>query len=315
MEINEKILYSQLKALVELNQQTSIKGLVEVFVFNLKVIFPSKTILLISSHGPKAMNRLAFTDKNLMGVVDKLLQRIGNTQISSLPVNTLEPRTIIRQEEKSSWVQIPINTRIGVIGFLQIAGAHHEKNIFQAEMHIKTFTNQIILLSLNERDALTRLYNRESFNEKLSALLRPSSFQRKSDHYRQYVLAFVQADDIELQTDPVILDSLLLTTSRLISDTIREYDWAFRYDTHRFAIVLHECDLETARLALNRLNEKFTSFDFPMLGKVSFSMGYMELDKGLSVDECVAQTELALRHAQEDGGGLQLSNLDAASRD
>ena len=144
MDINEKILYSQLKALVELGNQTSIESLVDVFVFNLKVIFPSKTILLITSHGPKAMNRLAFSSKNLYGVVDRLLQRIGSLEMSSLPINTLDPKTIIKQEEKSSWVQIPLNTRIGVIGFLQIAGVHHEKSIFQAEMHIKTFINQII---------------------------------------------------------------------------------------------------------------------------------------------------------------------------
>jgi len=307
MDINEKILYSQLKALVELGNQTNIESLVDVFVFNLKVIFPSKTILLITSHGPKAMNRLAFSSKNLYGVVDRLLQRIGSLEMSSLPIYTLDPKTIIKQEEKSSWVQIPLNTRIGVIGFLQIAGVHHEKSIFQAEMHIKTFINQIILLSLNERDALTRLYNREALHEKLSSLVHGSQYKRKSDEHRQYVLALLEPDDIEEQTDPLVLDNLLVMTARLIRDTFREYDWAFRYDSRVFAILLHECDLALATLALGRLNKRIEEFDFPLLGKVSFSMGYIQLNNEQEADRFIEQASQALRQAQEDGGGLMLS--------
>lgn len=60
MNINEKILYSQLNALVELTSQSSIEDLVEIFVTNINVIFPSKSILLITSHAPKALNRLSF---------------------------------------------------------------------------------------------------------------------------------------------------------------------------------------------------------------------------------------------------------------
>lgn len=315
MDINEKILYSQLKALVELGNQTSIESLVDVFVFNLKVIFPSKTILLITSHGPKAMNRLAFSSKNLYGVVDRLLQRIGSLEMSSLPINTLDPKTIIKQEEKSSWVQIPLNTRIGVIGFLQIAGVHHEKSIFQAEMHIKTFINQIILLSLNERDALTRLYNREAFHEKLSSLVRGSQYKRKSDEHRQYVLALLEPDDIEEQTDPLVLDNLLVMTARLIRDTFREYDWAFRYDSRVFAVILHECDLALATLALGRLNKRIEEFDFPLLGKVSFSMGYIQLHDDQEADRFIDQASQALRQAQEDGGGLMLNYEDFQQMD
>ena len=315
MDINEKILYSQLKALVELGNQTSIESLVDVFVFNLKVIFPSKTILLITSHGPKAMNRLAFSSKNLYGVVDRLLQRIGSLEMSSLPINTLDPKTIIKQEEKSSWGQIPLNTRIGVIGFLQIAGVHHEKSIFQAEMHIKTFINQIILLSLNERDALTRLYNREAFHEKLSSLVRGSQYKRKSDEHRQYVLALLEPDDIEEQTDPLVLDNLLVMTARLIRDTFREYDWAFRYDSRVFAVILHECDLALATLALGRLNKRIEEFDFPLLGKVSFSMGYIQLHDDQEADRFIDQASQALRQAQEDGGGLMLNYEDFQQMD
>jgi len=315
MDINEKILYSQLKALVELGNQTSIENLVDVFVFNLKVIFPSKTILLITSHGPKAMNRLAFSSKNLYGVVDRLLQRIGNLEMSSLPINTLNPKTIIKQEEKSSWVQIPLNTCIGIIGFLQIAGVPHEKSIFQAEMHIKTFINQVILLSLNERDALTRLYNREAFHEKLSSLVRSSEYKRKFDEHRHYVLALLEPDDIEEHPDPLVLDNLLVVTARLIKDTFREYDWAFRYGNRIFAVVLHECDLATASLALGRLNKRIEAFDFPLLGKVSYSMGYTQLNKEQEAEHFIKQASQAMQRAQRDGGGLLLSYDESQQKD
>ena len=310
MDINEKILYSQLKALVELSNQTSIENLVEIFVFNIKVIFPSKSILLITSHGPKALNRLAFTAKNLYGTVDRLLQRIGALDMNSLPIQDIDPKTIIKQDEKSNWVQIPINTRMGVVGFLQIAGTHHEKSIFQAEMHIKTFINQVILLSLNERDALTRLYNREAFHEKLSSLIRKNPHKRKSDENRQYVLAFLELDELADDIDPHTLDNVLILTARLINDTFREYDWAFRYNVRVFAIVLHECDLALATLALGRLNNRIEGFDFPLLGSITCSIGYTQLNNDHKADTFIERAKQALQQVQEDGGGLILSHED-----
>jgi diguanylate cyclase (GGDEF)-like protein len=311
MDINDKILYSQLKALVDLSNQTGIDKLVDCFVFNIKVIFPSKSILLITSHGPKALNRLAFTSKNLYGTVDRLLQRIGSLDMSSLPIHDLDPKTIIKQDDKSSWVQIPINTRMGVIGFLQIAGVHHEKSIFQAEMHIKSFINQVILLSLNERDALTRLYNREAFHEKLSSLVRENPHKRKSDEHHQYVLAFLEPDDIAEDIDPITLDNLLIFISRLIKDTFREYDWAFRYNSRVFAIVLHECDLALAALALGRLNNRIEDFEFPLLDKLTCSIGYTQLNNDHKADTFIQQAKQALQRVQEDGGGLMLSYEEA----
>ena len=310
MEINDKIFYSQLKALVELSNQSSIENLVDVFVFNIKVIFPSKSILLITSHGPKALNRLAFTSKNLYGTVDRVLQRIGALDINTLPIQDSAPKTIIKQDEKSNWVQIPINTRTGVVGFLQIAGTHHEKSIFQAEMHIKSFINQVILLSLNERDALTRLYNRGAFHEKLSSLLKANPHKRKSDEHRQYVLAFLELDELADDIDPHTLDNVLILTARLINDTFREYDWAFRYNSRVFAIVLHECDLALAALALGRLINRIENFEFPQLATTSCSIGYTQLNNEYNADTIIGQAKQALLQVQEDGGGLMLSYDD-----
>lgn len=310
MDINEKILYSQLKALVELSNQTSIEKLVEIFVFNIKVIFPSKSILLITSHGPKALNRLALTAKNLYGTVDRLLQRIGTLDMNSLPIQDIAPKTIIKQDEKSNWVQIPINTRMGVVGFLQIAGTHHEKSIFQAEMHIKSFINQVILLSLNERDALTRLYNREAFHEKLSGLIRKNPHKRKSDKHRRYVLAFLELDELEEDINPHTLDNALILTGRIIQDTFREYDWAFRYSARVFAIILHECDLALAAPALGRLNSRIEDFDFPLLDNITCSIGYTQLNNDHKADTFIEQAKQALQQVQQDGGGLTLSYED-----
>ncbi|MBD3671096.1 MAG: GGDEF domain-containing protein [Gammaproteobacteria bacterium] len=302
MDINDKIQYSQIKALVELTSQTSMDALVEVFVFNIKVIFPSKTILLITSHGPKALNRLAFTSQNLYGTVDSLLRRIGSLDPTTLPVGDLKPTTIIKQTEKSSWIQIPINTRLGTIGFLQVAGTHHEKNIFQAEMHITAFINQVLLLSLNERDALTRLYNREAFHEKISTLLRKTTFKRKSDEYRQYVLALLELDNLDPELDPNSLNNVLILTARMISDTFREYDWAFRFNSNQFAIVLHECDLELAKLALERLYRRLQEYDYPVVGNLSGSIGYTQIEPTDDSDVNLQRAQVALKAAKEAGG-------------
>ena len=310
MNINEKILYAQLNALVELAGQTSIEALVDVFVKNINVIFPSKSILLITSHGPKALNRMAFTSKNLNGTVHSLLERIGSLDPQSLPSDDFIAKTITNEEEKSKWVQIPINTNIGIVGFVQIAGIHPDKSIFQAEAHIKTFINQVILLSLNERDALTRLYNRMAFHEKLAGLLRPVPYKRKSDTHRQYVLAFVQLDKCaEEKIDPKQRDNVLILLAQMITTTFREYDWAFRYDTNSFAIILHECDRELARQALDRLLQRILKFDFPGLGQLACSIGFTLLDKNAGFDNLIHQAQEARQQAHTLGGKQILGHV------
>lgn len=310
MNINEKILYAQLNALVELTSQTSIEALVDVFVRNINVVFPSKSILLITSHGPKALNRLALNSKNLGGTVHNLLERIGSLDSQNLPSDDLRAKTIINEEEKSKWVQIPINTNIGTIGFIQVAGIHQEKSIFQAEAHIRTFVNQIILLSLNERDALTRLYNRSSFHEKLSNLLRPVPHQRKNDVARQYVLAFLQFDHLEQIIEQAQLDNVLILVSRIITSTFRDYDWGFRYDSDTFAIILHECDRELGTLALERLLKRIREFDFPVVGQVSCSIGFTQLDRDIGFDNLVSQGTQAMQQAHILGGNRFLGHVN-----
>lgn len=311
MNINEKILYAQLNALVELTSQSSIETLADVFVKNINVIFPSKSILLITSHGPKALNRLAFNSKNLCGTVFSLIERIGSLDEQNLPTDAISAKTIVNEDEKSKWVQIPINTNIGTVGFVQIAGLHQEKSIFQAEVHIKTFINQVILLSLNERDALTRLYNRSAFHEKLAGLLRPVSHKRKSDTNRQYVLAFIQYDkDHDNELDNKQLENVLFLLAQMITTTFREYDWAFRYDTESFAVILHECDRELARLALDRLLQRILKFDFPGLGQIGCSVGFTLLDKNAGFDNLINQAMESLQQAQILGGRQILGHIE-----
>ena len=311
MNINEKILYSQLNALVELTSQPSIEALADVFVKNINVIFPSKSILLITSHGPKALNRLAFSSKNLCGTVFSLIERIGSLDTQALPSETMNAKAIVNEDEKSTWVQIPINTNIGTIGFVQIAGLHQEKSIFQAEAHIKTFINQVILLSLNERDALTRLYNRSAFHEKLAGLLRPVSHSRKSDSHRQYALAFLQLDKHDaIELDNKQRDNVLILLAQMIVTTFREYDWAFRYDTESFAIILHECDRELAKLALERLLQRILKFDFPGLNRIGCSIGFTLLDKNAGFDNLINQAMESLQQAQTLGGKQILGHIE-----
>ena len=310
MNINEKILYSQLNALVELTNQSSIEALVNVFVKNIAVIFPSKSILLITSHGPKALNRLAFNNKNLAGTVFRLIERIGSLDIEHLPTDSLRAKPIINDDEKSKWVQIPINTNIGTVGFLQIAGVLEEKSIFQAEAHIRTFINQITLLSLNERDALTRLYNRASFHEKLATLLRPVPLQRKLDSERQYVLAFLQIDRAAEIIEQQQLDNVLILIARMISSTFRDYDWGFRYEQDVFAIILHEVDRKLGAIALERLLKRIKEFEFPVLEKVSCSIGFTLLDRNAGFDNLIQQAMQVMQQAHILGGNRILGHVD-----
>lgn len=175
-----------------------------------------------------------------------------------------------------------------------------EEDYLQFLFHF--YCHQLQMLQGTYRDALTGLYNRRAFNEKLSQLLdRTSHFQRRAVNFVPTVYVMLDIDHFKLINDSrghLFGDEVLLLLAQLMTDSFRENDLLFRYGGEEFAMVLMDISPEQAQQTLERFREKIASYGFPDAEQVTVSIGYTLFDRTLSMDELINQADSALYYCK-----------------
>lgn len=155
--------------------------------------------------------------------------------------------------------------------------------------------NYLRLLYDAERDMLTGLLNRRSFDAKLYELL--------DTPQRQATLALVDIDHFKRINDTfghIVGDEVLLLLAQLMMDTLGEYGYLYRYGGEEFGIILRLAP-EQAEVQLTRLCQIVANHHFPQVGRVTLSIGHVPLDKQSLPAHAVEQADRALYHAKEHG--------------
>jgi len=175
-----------------------------------------------------------------------------------------------------------------------------EEDYLQFLFHF--YCHQLQMLQGTYRDALTGLYDRRAFNEKLSQLLaRTSHFQRRAVNFVPTVYVMLDIDHFKLINDSrghLFGDEVLLLLAQLMTDSFRENDLLFRYGGEEFAMVLMDITPEQAQQTLERFREKIASNGFPDAERVTASIGYTLFDRTLSMDELINQADSALYYCK-----------------
>ena len=178
------------------------------------------------------------------------------------------------------------------------------------------YQNYQSLLDYNERDALTGLYNRKTFDEQFSrhASYRPAPTQlaelpqadcpeNAADGPRQQWLAVVDIDHFKQVNDRfghLYGDEVLILMANLLRSSFRSHDRIFRFGGEEFVVLLRNATLETARKAFERFRETVQTHTFPQVGHVSVSIGFVGTSTGSPV-EILGQADQALYFAKEHG--------------
>ena len=164
------------------------------------------------------------------------------------------------------------------------------------------YCHQLQMLKGTYRDALTGLYNRRAFNEKILQLLdRSSNHRRRAINFSPSVFVMLDIDRFKSINDSMghlFGDEVLLILAQLMTDSFRENDLLFRYGGEEFAMVLMDITTEQAQQSLERCREKIASHDFPNVEQVTVSIGYTEFDRRLSLDELIGQADNALYYCK-----------------
>lgn len=146
-------------------------------------------------------------------------------------------------------------------------------------MLLEIYKNFVNLMHDNERDTLTGLLNRKTFDLKINKILHHhmSAISKYGESKRRpYFLAIFDIDHFKQVNDTfghLLGDEVLLLFSRLMTQTFREHDELFRFGGEEF-IALFQCEEEEMTTILERFRQAVQGFNFPQVGQVTVSIGY-----------------------------------------
>jgi len=160
------------------------------------------------------------------------------------------------------------------------------------------YCHQLQMLQGTYRDALTGLYNRRAFNEKMLQLLEPAdNHQRRALSYSPTVYVMLDIDHFKSINDSMghlYGDEVLLLLAQQMTDSFRENDLLFRYGGEEFAMVLMDITAQQAQQSLQRFRERIAAYDFPNVEQVTVSIGFTDFNKNLPMEELINQADNAL---------------------
>jgi diguanylate cyclase (GGDEF)-like protein len=176
--------------------------------------------------------------------------------------------------------------------------------------------NHLALLDYGERDTLTGLLNRKTFEahfqklcERLGELQNARdgrlSAERRSTATREPGwLALIDVDRFKSINDGyghLFGDEVLLLISRIMRRSLRGADHLFRFGGEEFVVVLDHASEAGVHIAFERLREAIEENVFPQVGRVTVSIGYTRINPGDVSTLCVERADAALYHAKSHG--------------
>lgn len=181
---------------------------------------------------------------------------------------------------------------------------------------ISLYSNYLSLLDYSQRDSLTGLLNRRTFNENLNKILDalqpmpvdtailPGTERRATHTDQPHWLAVIDADHFKRINDEhghLYGDEALVLIANMMRESFRYEDKLFRFGGEEFVAVLKPATFEHAERALERFREKVAQFHFPQIGQVTISVGFTALRAGDTAASALSAADEALYYAKAHG--------------
>jgi diguanylate cyclase (GGDEF)-like protein len=212
-------------------------------------------------------------------------------------VNCIEKRLVNAQETKGPtehilWIPVWINDKVSTCLQITSTASYSDETLHMMEGILSVYRNFQNLLDYSERDSLTGLLNRKTFDEKFSKLVASSSAstdgEQEQDERRQQAdgkdqwLAVVDIDHFKRVNDTfghLYGDEVLILIANLLRTSFRSQDRIFRFGGEEFVVLLRSTSLDDARKIFERFRTNVEKYDFPQVGQVTVSVGFSSIKK------------------------------------
>ncbi|MDM4767620.1 GGDEF domain-containing protein [Pelomonas sp. SE-A7] len=235
-----------------------------------------------------------------------------------LRLECMSHRGVLQTRRGEHWLTLfPLATEREVLGVMELESLAPLKVSEQRTVTsiLRIYHNFQGLLDYSERDTLTGLLNRKTFDESflktLGELSAQHSEQAHTEDDRRHAgarpsawLGVIDIDHFKKVNDGfghLIGDEVLLLLSRLMRNSFRFHDLLYRFGGEEF-VVLMRCDGELdAEHAFERLRHNAEQFAFPQVGHISVSIGFTEVRAGDSPAAAFERADRAVYFAKGNG--------------
>lgn len=179
----------------------------------------------------------------------------------------------------------------------------------------KVCENFYAILAHSEKDSLTGLFNRRTYDLKLNQLIKKQYYNKK---YGESIenekrekgkagatwLAVIDIDLFKQVNDKfghIYGDEVLLTLSQLMNHSFRQNDLLFRFGGEEFVIILEPISDNDVVKLLESFRAKVSQHKFPMVGKITVSIGFAKVADSVHPKSIFDNADKALYYAKEAG--------------
>ena len=179
---------------------------------------------------------------------------------------------------------------------------------------LRVYSNFHEVLSESQRDQLTGLFNRKTFDDTINKIYvqRPLPTKTVSTERRiktdekkdSFWLGMADLDNFKRINDTwghLYGDEVLLLTSQLMQGHFRENDYLFRFGGEEFVIVIRASAEEKAYLAFERFRIAMESHYFPQVGQVTISIGVTKIIPNIFTAILLDHADKAMYYAKQSG--------------
>lgn len=184
------------------------------------------------------------------------------------------------------------------------------------------FRNVGELLDNAQRDELTGLLNRKTFDDNMHRVIARSLAHTQNDDREDrraspftpdreqperpvhHHIAMVDIDHFKSINDQfghLVGDEVILAVANRLRECIRDTDLIYRFGGEEFVIILTGVDHKGATSALERLRQTLADTPFPRADRVTISYGMAEVQPGIQAHQLLDRADSALYFSKQNG--------------
>ncbi|HMA12323.1 MAG TPA: GGDEF domain-containing protein [Steroidobacteraceae bacterium] len=203
-------------------------------------------------------------------------------------------------------ILLPLHSERGhVAGLLEILGPRtpEPRDLLLISGVLRIVRNHLELIEYGERDTLTGLLNRKTFESQFDKLRRELASNARTGAEGCWI-GVVDIDHFKAVNDRyghVIGDEVLLLVSQIIQRSFRGEDRVYRFGGEEFVILLCDTPEVATAGAMERLRAAVQAHRFPQLGTVTVSIGWTRIRPHDAPATAISRADSALYFAKDKG--------------
>jgi len=312
--------YSLFESAVQITEERDKKSLEHALIEALSEYIDFDAILLLRLPCRKylevaeSMPKSAFKDKLNLIRCEHGDQRVEPDNSINLCIENREIITVGNNSAQRKLFPISVNNAVkGVLDIYGHRSANDTEKLIQGFIHI--YSNFLSIMYDNEHDTLTGLLNRKTFDRQIVGALSSTEpannsvpiteeKRRKARKNTSHWIGILDIDHFKNINDNfghIYGDEVLLLFANIMEKTFRNSDLLFRYGGEEFVVLLRPTTESDAFLVFERFRKNLETYDFPQIGRITVSIGMVEISSQEGITTVLEHADQALYYAKEHG--------------